>query len=171
MAKQPTRTQRLLLPTFPLKSSNSLSGPKSAEGFTKMIRAGLFHWCTRIRGPAANRCTARSGPPGETMSLLLKSKASRSRNLENFSTNWEAHCLQEKYRYDHVHRAGDVTIWSNFSTLHNAPAVMRIINRPEDARLIYRISCKGDPRYELPRDDSDEWIEANLNPPYRSNLN
>jgi len=36
------------------------------------------------------------------------------------------------------------------------------------ARLLYRISCKGDPSYELPRSDTDEWIAANISPPYRT---
>ena len=80
----------------------------------------------------------------------------------------EAHVLQPKYRYDHVHQPGDITIWSNFSTLHNAPPAKSVINQPEDARLMYRISCKGEPSYSLPRQDSDAWVEANILPPYRS---
>jgi len=61
-----------------------------------------------------------------------------------------------------------VTIWSNFSTLHNAPPVKSVINTPEDARLMYRISCKGEPRYSLPRGDDEAWIENNLLAPYQS---
>lgn len=80
----------------------------------------------------------------------------------------EAHILKPEYRYDHQHTAGDVTIWSNFSTVHNAPPAKSIINTPDDARLMYRISCKGDPSYSLPRDDPDEWIQNNISPPYRS---
>jgi hypothetical protein len=30
------------------------------------------------------------------------------------------------------------------------------------------MSCKGPASYELPRTDSDDWIEANINPPSRS---
>ena len=82
----------------------------------------------------------------------------------------EAHVLQEKYRYDHVHRPGDITIWSNFATLHNAPPAKRTINHPNDARLMYRISCKGEPSYQLPRQDPEDWIEKNILPPYRSPL-
>ena len=55
-----------------------------------------------------------------------------------------------KYRYDHAHRAGDVTIWSNFSTLHNAPPSKSVISSPDDARLMYRISSKGEPCDSLP---------------------
>lgn len=80
----------------------------------------------------------------------------------------EAHVLQPKFRYDHVHTSGDITIWSNFSTLHNAPPVKRTVNDPRDARLMYRISCKGEPSASLPRRDSDTWIEENILPPYRS---
>jgi alpha-ketoglutarate-dependent taurine dioxygenase len=82
----------------------------------------------------------------------------------------ESHVLQPQFRYDHVHTPGDVTIWSNFATLHNAPPVKSQICQPEDARLMYRISCKGEPCYELPRQDSDAWLEANITPPYRSDL-
>jgi alpha-ketoglutarate-dependent taurine dioxygenase len=85
-----------------------------------------------------------------------------------FLDELEAHVLQPKYRYDHLHRAGDITIWSNFSTLHNAPPSKSIINSPDDARLMYRISSKGEPRYSLPRQDSGAWIQANISPAYRT---
>ena len=80
----------------------------------------------------------------------------------------EAHVLQPQYRYDHIHTPGDITIWSNFSTLHNAPPAKSVVNKPEDARLMYRISCKGEPSFSLPRDDSEAWIDANILPPYTS---
>jgi len=85
-----------------------------------------------------------------------------------FLDRLEAHVLKAKYRYDHVHTPGDVTMWSNFSTLHNAPPAKSVINTPEDARLMYRISCKGEPSYALPREDDQGWIDANIVPPYRS---
>lgn len=85
-----------------------------------------------------------------------------------FLDNLEAHVLKPDYRYDHIHHPGDVTLWSNFSTLHNAPPAKRLINRPEDARLMYRISCKGEPSFELPRRDTDQWLDSNILPPYRS---
>ena len=65
---------------------------------------------------------------------------------------------------------GDVTIWSNFSTLHVAPPVKKSIDDPADARLMYRMSCKGDPSYTLPRDDAPGWIDDNIVPPYRTPL-
>lgn len=85
-----------------------------------------------------------------------------------FLDRLEAHILKPEYRYDHVHTPGDVTIWSNFATVHNAPPAKSVINRPDDARLMYRISCKGTPCYTLPREDSDAWIENNILPPYRT---
>lgn len=86
----------------------------------------------------------------------------------HFLDRLEAHCLRPEFRYDHVHTPGDVTIWSNFSTLHVAPPVKRSINDPADARLMYRMSCKGEPSYDLPRNDSQPWIDENIVPPYRS---
>lgn len=85
-----------------------------------------------------------------------------------FLDRLEAHCLQPQFRYDHQHAPGDVTLWCNFTTLHNAPPFKRIINHPDDARLMYRISCKGEPAYSLPREDTDDWIESNIVPPYRT---
>ncbi|MDG1232812.1 MAG: TauD/TfdA family dioxygenase [Pseudomonadales bacterium] len=85
-----------------------------------------------------------------------------------FLDRLEAHVLQPQFRYDHAHCPGDVTVWSNFATLHTAPPSKRIINNADDARLMYRISCKGLPTETLPRNDSDEWINENIQPPYRS---
>lgn len=93
----------------------------------------------------------------------LSPEASRS-----FFDELEKHCLDPKYRYDHVHRQGDVTIWSNLATLHNAPPAKSVINSAADARLMYRISCKGEPSYALPRGDSEEWLESNITPRYES---
>lgn len=85
-----------------------------------------------------------------------------------FLDDLEKHTLDPKYRYDHVHQEGDVTIWSNLSTLHNAPPAKRVINSTADARLMYRISCKGEPRNELPRRDTAQWLNSNVTPPYRT---
>ena len=85
-----------------------------------------------------------------------------------FLDDLEAHCLAPSFRYDHPHRPGDVTIWSNFSTLHVAPPTKTFVNDPDDARLMYRISCKGPVATELPRCDSEDWVRANITPPYRS---
>ena len=87
-----------------------------------------------------------------------------------FLDELEEHCLAPQFRYDHVHSPGDVTIWSNFSTLHVAPPTKKFVNDPADARLMYRVSCKGPVATELPRPDTDEWIAANITPPYRTAL-
>jgi alpha-ketoglutarate-dependent taurine dioxygenase len=63
----------------------------------------------------------------------------------HFLDKLETHILDPKYRYGHDHQSGDVTIWSNFSTVDNVPPAKRFINSPNDARLMYRISCKGSP--------------------------
>ena len=85
-----------------------------------------------------------------------------------FLDELEQHCLAEQFRYDHVHQPGDVTIWSNFATLHVAPPTKTVVNDPADARLMYRISCKGPVSESVPRGDADEWIAANITPPYRT---
>ena len=87
-----------------------------------------------------------------------------------FFDRLEEHCLAPEFRYDHPHEPGDVTIWSNFSTLHVAPPTKRPVNDPADARLMYRISCKGPISAALPRGDTDHWIDTNITPPYRSML-
>ena len=88
----------------------------------------------------------------------------------HFFDELEEHCLAPEFRYDHVHAPGDVTIWSNFSTLHVAPPTKKFVNDPADARLMYRVSCKGPVSAALPRPDTDEWIQTNITPPYRSVL-
>jgi taurine dioxygenase len=122
-----------------------------------------------------------TNPRTGTKSLHSPIWASRGKNIapaeidglsdtasREFLDQLEAHVLQPQYRYDHIHTPGDVTIWSNFSTLHNAPPAKSVINNAADARLMYRISCKGNPSYSLPRQDTDEWLSDNILPPYRS---
>ena len=74
----------------------------------------------------------------------------------------EAHVLQPEFRYDHVHMPGDLTIWDLFMTIHVAPPTLENIQSLEDARLFYRISCKGEPSLTLPRHDSPEWINEHI---------
>ncbi|MBT5874620.1 MAG: hypothetical protein HOH43_14470 [Candidatus Latescibacteria bacterium] len=82
----------------------------------------------------------------------------------------EAHILQPQFRYDHLHVPGDVTIWDNFMTLHNSPPVKSNITSIEDARLLYRLSCKGQPCLALPRKDDPAWLEAHVAGGYRTPL-
>ena len=74
----------------------------------------------------------------------------------------EAHVLQGEFRYDHVHTPGDVTLWDLFMTIHVAPPIKENIQSIDDARLLYRISCKGEPALTLPRHDPPEWIEEHI---------
>lgn len=74
----------------------------------------------------------------------------------------EAHVLQPEFRYDHVHTPGDVTIWDLFMTIHVAPPIKENIQSIDDARLFYRISCKGEPALTLPRRDPPGWIEEHI---------
>jgi alpha-ketoglutarate-dependent taurine dioxygenase len=87
-----------------------------------------------------------------------------------FLDELEEHCLAPQFRYDHPHASGDVTIWSNYATLHVAPPTKKFVNDPADARLMYRVSCKGPVSHELPRTDTDDWIAANITPAYRTDL-
>ncbi len=74
----------------------------------------------------------------------------------------EAHVLQPEFRYDHAHTPGDVTIWDLFATIHVAPPIKENIQSIDDARLFYRISCKGEPALTLPRRDPRAWVEEHI---------
>ena len=79
-----------------------------------------------------------------------------------FLDQLEAHVLQPQFRYDHLHAAGDVTIWDNYMTLHNSPPCKSNIQSISDARLLYRLSCKGEPTLKLPRNDPSEWLQTHV---------
>ena len=79
-----------------------------------------------------------------------------------FLDRLEAHVLQPQFRYDHLHVPGDVTLWDNYMTLHNSPPIKSNINSIDDARLLYRLSCKGEPALSLPRQDAPEWLAAHV---------
>ena len=93
----------------------------------------------------------------------MSSEASRE-----FLDRLEKHVLQPQFRYDHLHRPGDVTIWNNYMSLHTSPPIKTGIDRAEDARLLYRLSCKGEPALTLPRQDDPSWIAANIPGEYSS---
>ncbi|MBV7336147.1 TauD/TfdA family dioxygenase [Chloroflexi bacterium TSY] len=79
-----------------------------------------------------------------------------------FLDRLEEHVLQPQFRYDHLHVPGDVTIWDNYMTLHNAPPIKSNISSIDDARLLYRLSCKGEPALSLPRQDEPKWLVAHI---------
>ena len=74
----------------------------------------------------------------------------------------EAHVLQPEFRYDHAHAPGDVTLWDLFMTIHVGPPIKENVQSIDDARLFYRISCKGEPTLTLPRRDSSDWIDEHV---------
>ena len=79
-----------------------------------------------------------------------------------FLDRLEAHLLKPEFRYNHVHVAGDVTIWNNYMTLHNSPPIKVNISAIDDARLLYRLSCKGEPALSLPRRDNPDWLDTHI---------
>jgi len=85
-----------------------------------------------------------------------------TKESRNYLDDLELHVLQKKFRYDNKHKSGDVLIWDNFMTLHNIPPLKVDIDNLRDARLLYRISCKGNPSLKLPRKDSLNWIKENI---------
>ena len=91
----------------------------------------------------------------------MSSEASRA-----FLDELEAHVLQPRFRYDHAHAPGDVTLWDNYMTLHNSPAVKSNIDTIDDARLLYRLSCKGEPALSLPRNDPPQWLAEHITAGY-----
>lgn len=85
-----------------------------------------------------------------------------------FLDSLEAHVLKPEFRYDHAHEPGDVTIWDNTMTLHNSPPMKMNIDDVQDARLLYRLSCKGEPALTLPRTDPAEWLASHVPGSYRT---
>ncbi len=83
-----------------------------------------------------------------------------------FLDRLEAHVLQPQFRYDHLHLPGDVTIWDNYMTLHNSPPIKSNIKSIDDARLLYRLSCKGEPALSLPRQDDPAWLAVHITGSY-----
>ena len=126
----------------PLVRTNPRSGLKS-------LHSPL--WCSRPR---------RGGPVDVEEMTPEESRA--------FLDKIEAHVLQPEFRYDHAHAPGDVTLWDLFMTLHVQPPVKQNVDSLDDVRLIYRMSCKGEPSLTLPRHDSPEWLEENIYLGYRT---
>ncbi len=98
-------------------------------------------------------------PPVEVDGMSLEES-------RTFLDGLEAHVLQPQFRYDHPHVPGDVTLWDNYMTLHNVPRLKENIDSIDDARLLYRLSCKGEPALTLPRNDPPEWLAAHVTAGY-----
>ena len=91
-----------------------------------------------------------------------------ARDSRDLLDELEKHVLQPQFRYDHEHVEGDVTIWDNYMTLHNSSPIKHEIKVIEDARLLYRLSCKGNPAVVLPRKDESEWLKKHIPGEYMS---
>lgn len=75
-----------------------------------------------------------------------------------------AHATKEEYRYKHFYRVGDVFCWDNFQTMHRGPDdLVGVANMDHSqARFLHRISVKGKPSWELPRNDPQEWLAMHV---------
>ncbi|MDE0942191.1 MAG: TauD/TfdA family dioxygenase [Alphaproteobacteria bacterium] len=56
----------------------------------------------------------------------------------------KAHCLQDKYIYEHKYIVGDIALWDTQMTLHSAKPI-GAPNGPGTERLLWRISVRGKP--------------------------
>lgn len=62
------------------------------------------------------------------------------KRLKDFAT-------QKKYIYSHKYEVGDVLLFDNFTTMHRAKSNIDFVNESKsNARLLWRLSCKGKPR-------------------------
>ncbi len=125
------------------------------EGFlAPLVRTNPRSGIKSLHSPVwASRPLVR--PPVEVDGMTME--ASRA-----FLDRLEAHVLQPQFRYDHLHGPGDVTIWDNYMTLHSAPPLKKNVCSLDDARLLYRLSCKGEPTLSLPRQDEPDWLAAHI---------
>jgi len=56
----------------------------------------------------------------------------------------KAHCLQDKYIYEHKYTVGDIAMWDTQMTLHSAKPI-DLPSGPGTERLLWRISVRGNP--------------------------
>lgn len=54
------------------------------------------------------------------------------------------HVLQEPFIYRHKYATGELVIWDTLQTMHSATPI-DVMNSPENARLLWRISVRGQP--------------------------
>ena len=119
-----------------------------------LVRTNLRSGIKSLHSPIwASRPRVR--PPIEVEGMTMEQSRA-------FLDRLEAHVLQPQFRYDHAHTPGDATIWNNFMTLHNSPPMKVKITAIDDARLLYRLSCKGEPALSLPRQDNPDWLAAHV---------
>ena len=70
--------------------------------------------------------------------------------------------IKDTYGTEALAVPGDVTIWNNYMTLHNSPPIKSNVSSIDDARLLYRLSCKGEPALSLPRSDEPAWLATHI---------
>ena len=133
----------------PLVVTNPRTGVRSLHSPVFDARPGVRP-AVEVEGMAVEARTLSCLPTSHTRMIVLPRQA-RDKHRDN-STNpalpqdgrrlldkLEAHCLQPRFRYDHPHTPGDVTIWDDlFATLHCIPPQLRSISSLGDARLLYR---------------------------------
>jgi len=56
----------------------------------------------------------------------------------------KAHCVQDKYIYEHKYAVGDIAMWDTQMTLHSAKPIGLPDGKGRD-RLLWRISVRGKP--------------------------
>lgn len=55
------------------------------------------------------------------------------------------HALKPEFRYNHKYEVGDLAIWDTYATMHSAVPIAHADDDPHNARLLWRISCRGEP--------------------------
>ena len=74
------------------------------------------------------------------MAIAFLTCKSVLKELKDFST-------QEKYIFSHTYEVGDVLLFDNLTTMHRAKNEIDYVKKDEsNARLLWRLSCKGKPR-------------------------
>ena len=63
---------------------------------------------------------------------------------EDLIAELKAHCVQDKYIYEHKYSVGDIAMWDTQMTLHSAKPI-GLPNGPGTERLLWRISVRGKP--------------------------
>jgi alpha-ketoglutarate-dependent taurine dioxygenase len=63
---------------------------------------------------------------------------------EELIAGLKAHCLRDKYIYEHKYSVGDIALWDTQMTLHSAKPI-ELPSGPGTERLLWRISVRGKP--------------------------
>ena len=55
------------------------------------------------------------------------------------------HVLKPEFRYHHKYEVGDLAMWDTYATMHSAVPIKHASENEANARLLWRISCRGVP--------------------------